>query len=99
MKYATLIAAAIGGLIIIGVVAWQINETTYHVSTPEEYVTEVQTYKDVKDVAHVVYPDDPQISGSLQIKNEHPVSFAQLISRLEVVPFHEIRHTHSFFPF
>ena len=70
MKYATLIAAAIGGLIIIGVVAWQINETTYHVSTPEKYITEVNTFKDVKNVAHVVYPDDPQISGSLQINKD-----------------------------
>tara|TARA_B100001146_G_C16178555_1_gene433549 strand:- start:413 stop:1012 length:600 start_codon:yes stop_codon:yes gene_type:complete len=70
MKYATLIAAAIGGLIIIGVVAWQIDETTYHVSTPEEYITEVQTLKDIKDVAHVVYPDDPQISGSLQVNKD-----------------------------
>ena len=70
MKYATLIAAAIGGLIIIGVVAWQIDETTYKVSSPEEYMTEVNTLQDVKDVAHVVYPDDPQISGSLQVNKD-----------------------------
>ena len=31
------IATAAGVVIIIGIIAFQINDTMYHVSTPEEY--------------------------------------------------------------
>ena len=60
------IATAIGIAIIIGVIGFQINETTHHVSTPEEYKKSVGT----QSVAHVVYPDNPQILGPLQINKD-----------------------------
>ena len=60
------IATAVGIAIIIGVVAFQINDTIYHVSTPEEYKMSVGT----QSVAHVVYPDNPQILGPLQINKD-----------------------------
>ena len=60
------IATAAGIAIIIGVVAFQINETTYQVSSPEEYKKSVGT----QSVSHVVYPDNPQILGPLQINKD-----------------------------
>jgi len=60
------ITTAVGIAIIIGIVAFQINETTYYVSTPEEYKKSIGT----GSVAHVVYPDNPQILGPLQINKD-----------------------------
>ena len=60
------IATAVGIAIIIGVIAFQINDTTYHVSTPEEYKMSLGT----QSVSHVVYPDNPQILGPLQINKD-----------------------------
>ena len=60
------IATAAGVAIIIGIIAFQINDTMYHVSTPEEYKKSMGT----QSVAHVVYPDNPQILGPLQINKD-----------------------------
>ncbi len=60
------IAAGVGIVIIIGVIAFQINETVYHVSTPEEYKMSMGT----QSVAHVVHQDNPQILGPLQINKD-----------------------------
>ena len=60
------IATAIGIAIVIGVIGFQINETTYYVSTPEEYKKSMGT----ASVAHVVYPDNPQLLGPLQINKD-----------------------------
>ena len=56
----------VGIAIIIGVIVFQINDTAYHVSTPEEYKESIGT----QSVSHVVYPDNPQILGPLQINKE-----------------------------
>ena len=55
-----------GIAIIIGVIVFQINDTVYKVSTPEEYKKSMGT----QSVAHVVYPDNPQILGPLQINKD-----------------------------
>ena len=60
------IATAVGIAIVIGVIGFQINATTYQVSTPEEYKKSVGT----QSVAHVVYPDNPQILGPLKINKD-----------------------------
>ena len=60
------IATAVGIAIVIGVIGFQINDTTYQVSTPEEYKKSVGT----QSVAHVVYPDNPQFLGPLQINKD-----------------------------
>ena len=60
------IATAVGIAIIIGVIVFQINDTAYHVSTPEEYKESIGT----QSVSHVVYPDNPQILGPLQINKD-----------------------------
>ena len=60
------IATAIGIAVIIGAIAYQINDTTYQVSSPEEYTKSVGT----GSVAHVVYPENPQLLGPLQINKD-----------------------------
>ena len=60
------IATAVGIAIIIGVIVFQINETTYQVSSPQEYQKSIGT----GSVAHVVYPDNPQLLGPLQINKD-----------------------------
>ena len=60
------IATAVGIAIIIGVVAFQFNDTMYYVSTPEEYKKSMGT----QSVSHVVYPDNPQILGPLEINKD-----------------------------
>ena len=60
------IATAVGIAIIIGVIGFQINDTVYYVSTPEEYKKSMGT----QSVAHVVYPDNPQLLGPLQINKD-----------------------------
>ena len=66
MNKNTTIAVGIGIAIVIGVIGFQINDTTYQVSTPEEYKKSMGT----QTVAHVVYPDNPQILGPLQINKD-----------------------------
>ena len=60
------IATAVGIAIIIGAVVFQINETTYQVTSPEDYKKSIGT----GSVAHVVYPDNPQFLGPLQINKD-----------------------------
>tara|TARA_B100000029_G_C17419483_1_gene903755 strand:+ start:216 stop:752 length:537 start_codon:yes stop_codon:yes gene_type:complete len=60
------IATAIGIGIIIVVIAYQINETTHYVTSPEDYEKSIGT----GSVSHVVYPDNPQILGPLQINKD-----------------------------
>ena len=58
------IATGIGIAIIIGVIIFQINETTWQQVSVEEY------YEKDGRVAGVVYPDNPQILGPLQINKD-----------------------------
>ena len=60
------IAVIVGIVIIIGVIGFQINETIHYVSTPEEYKKSMGT----QSVSHVVYPDNPQLLGPLQINKD-----------------------------
>ena len=60
------IATAAGIAIIIVVIGFQISDTTYQVSTPEEYKKSMGT----QSVSHVVYPENPQVLGPLQINKD-----------------------------
>ena len=64
MKKNVAIATGIGIAIIIGVIIFQVNETMWQQASIDEYYD-----KDGK-VAHVVYPDNPQILGPLQINKD-----------------------------
>ena len=66
MNKSVLIATVAGVAIIIGVIGFQINETIYKVTSPEDYKKSMGT----QSVAHVVYPDNPQILGPLQINKD-----------------------------
>jgi hypothetical protein len=58
------IAAGIGIAIIIGVIIFQVEQTMWQQASVEEY------YEKDGKVAHVVYPDNPQILGPLQINKD-----------------------------
>jgi len=58
------IATGIGIAVIIGVIIFQVNETTWKQVSVEEY------YEKGGRVAGVVYPDNPQILGPLQINKD-----------------------------
>ncbi len=58
------IATGIGIAIIVGVIFFQVNETMWKQASIDEY------YDKGGKVAHVVYPDNPQILGPLQINKD-----------------------------
>jgi len=58
------IAAAVGIVIIIGVIGFQINETTYQRSSVEDY------YEDTLSVKNVVFPENPQFLHGLKINKD-----------------------------
>ena len=59
-------SVVVGIAIIVGVIIFQLSDTMWNVSTPEEYYESIGT----QSVAHVVYPDNPQILGPLQINKD-----------------------------
>ena len=64
MKKSVSVATGIGIAIIVGVIFFQVNETMWKQASVEEY------YEKDGNVAHVVYPDNPQILGPLQINKD-----------------------------
>ena len=58
------IATGIGIAIIVGVIIFQMNQTMWQQVSVEEY------YEKDGKVAHVVYPDNPQLLGPLQINKD-----------------------------
>ncbi len=58
------IATGVGIAIIIGVIIFQVNETMWEQVSVEEY------YEKSGKVASVVYPDNPQLLGPLQINKD-----------------------------
>ena len=58
------IATGIGIAIIVGVIFFQVNETIWKQASIDEY------YEKGGKVTHVVYPDNPQILGPLQINKD-----------------------------
>ena len=58
------IATAVGIAIIIGVIIFQVDQTMWQQVSVDEY------YQKDGKVAHVVYPDIPQILGPLQINKD-----------------------------
>ena len=58
------IATGVGIAIIVGIIAFQINETSWEKVTVDEY------YEKGGRVSSVVYPDNPQLLGPLQINKD-----------------------------
>jgi len=63
------IATVIGISIIIGVIGFQMYETTYQRSTADEYYSDTN-HNDEKNVKHVVYPPNPQTLRGLTINKD-----------------------------
>ena len=64
MKKIVGISVIVGIVIVVGVIAYQFNESTWEVTPTEEY------YEKDGKVSHVVYPDNPQFLGPLQINKD-----------------------------
>ena len=58
------IATGIGIAIIVGVIIFQVDQTMWQQVSVDEY------YEKDGKVAHVVYPDNPQVLGPLQINKD-----------------------------
>ena len=58
------ISVVVGIIIITAVMIYQFNETTWNITSTDEY------YEKGGKVAHVVYPDNPQFLGPLQINKD-----------------------------
>ena len=58
------IATGIGIAVIVGIIAFQVNETTWKQVSVDEY------YEKGGKVSGVVYPENPQILGPLQINKD-----------------------------
>ena len=58
------IATGIGIAIIVGVIIFQVDQTLWQQASVDDY------YEKGGRVAHVVYPDNPQILGPLQINKD-----------------------------
>ena len=58
------IATGIGIAIIVGVIIFQVDQTMWQQASVDEY------YEKDGKVAHVVYPDNPQVLGPLQINKD-----------------------------
>ena len=64
MKKSVGIATGVGIAIIVGVIIFQLSETMWFTSSVDEY------YEKDGKVASVVYPDNPQFLGPLQINKD-----------------------------
>jgi len=74
------IAAVVGIVIIIGVIGFQINETTYQRSSVEEY------YEDPLKVKNVVYPENPQFLYGLQINKDKYLVGEKIFFSVQGIP-------------
>ena len=64
------IAAAVGIAIIIGVIVFQISESTYQRSTVDEFYADMN-HNDGENIKHVVYPPNPQTLRGLTITKDN----------------------------
>jgi len=74
------IAAVVGIVIIIGVIGFQIYDTSYQKSTVEEY------YEDRSKVKNVVYPENPQFLHGLQINKDKYLVGEKIFFSVQGIP-------------
>jgi len=74
------IAVAVGIAIIIGVIGFQIYDTTYQRSTVEEY------YEDQVGVKNVVYPENPQFLHGLKINKDKYLVGEKIFFSVQGIP-------------
>ena len=74
------IAVAVGIVIIIGVIGFQIYDTSYQRSTVEEY------QKDQVGIKNVVYPDNPQFLHGLKINKDKYLVGEKIFFSVQGIP-------------
>ena len=74
------IAAAVGIAIIIGVIGFQIYDTTYQKSTVEEY------HKDQVGIKNVVYQENPQFLHGLKINKDKYLVGEKIFFSVQGIP-------------
>ena len=74
------IAAVVGIVIIIGVIGFQIYDTTYQRSTVEEY------YENPLKVKNLVYPENPQFLHGLQINKDKYLVGEKIFFSVQGIP-------------
>jgi len=79
------IATVIGIVIIIGVISFQIYDSSYQRSTVDEYYSD-KTHEDEKNVKHVVYPDNPQTLRGLTINKDKYLIGENVFIRINNIP-------------
>jgi hypothetical protein len=79
------IATVIGIIIIIGVVSFQMYESSYKRSTSEEYYSDM-THNDQKMIKHVVYPENAQTLRGLTINKDKYLIGENVFLRVNNIP-------------
>ena len=74
------IAAVVGIVIIIGVIGFQIYDTTYQRSSVDDY------YKDPLSVKNVVYPENPQFLHGLKINKDKYLVGEKIFFSVQGIP-------------
>lgn len=74
------IAVAVGIVIIIGVIGFQIYDTTYQRSSVDDY------YKDPLSVKNVVYPENPQFLHGLKINKDKYLVGEKIFFSVQGIP-------------
>jgi len=78
----TKIAVIVGVIVVIGVIGYQINETTYEKSSTEEYYDGIGS----DAISHVVYPDNPQSLYGVQINKDKYLLGENVYVRVTEIP-------------
>ena len=78
----TKIAVIVGVIVVIGVIGFQINETTYEKSSTEEYYEGIGS----DTISHVVYPDNPQSLYGVQINKDKYLLGENVYVRVTEIP-------------
>jgi|TARA_B110000263_G_scaffold210720_1_gene193380 hypothetical protein len=79
------IATVIGIVIIIGVISFQMYESSYERSTVDEYYSD-KTHEDEKNIKHVVYPENPQTLRGLTINKDKYLIGENVFMRINNIP-------------
>jgi len=79
------IATVIGIVIIIGVISFQIYDSSYKRSTTEEYYSD-KTHSDEKNIKHVVYPENPQTLRGVTINKDKYLIGENVFLKINNIP-------------
>ena len=79
------IATVVGIILIVGVISFQIYDSSYKRSTVEEYYSDT-THNDAQNIKHVVYPENPQTLYGLIINKDKYLLGENIFVRVNGIP-------------